>query len=293
MTNDLINLIYKESIDSTNLEVRRILDAFRSASGTGAELKDSCTEGVDSLSANRPFIVVAREQTAGRGRQGKSFYSPKGSGIYMTIALPTGEIPSGVVTLTCRVGIAVSKAIDAEFGCHTGIKWVNDIFLADRKICGILCEAVSGEGGKPSHILIGIGINISTKDFPDDIKGSAGSVLSTANSSESSAGDSSSLPGNAQLKATPGFMDKEFIQALAMHIYGSVINHLDPSYNPIADYKERSVVIGRDITFFENGVAHSAHAVDIDEAGGLVVRLVDTDEIRTLSSGEITLRVRE
>ena len=127
MTNDLINLIYKESIDSTNLEVRRILDAFRSASGTGAELKGSCTEGVDSLSANRPFIVVAREQTAGRGRQGKNFYSPKGSGIYMTIALPTGEIPSGVVTLTCRVGIAVSKAIDAEFGCHTGIKWVNDI----------------------------------------------------------------------------------------------------------------------------------------------------------------------
>ena len=280
MTNDPINLIYKESMDSTNLEARRILDAFRSAPGTGAELKDSCTEGVDSLSANRPFMVVAREQTAGRGRQGKSFYSPKGSGIYMTIALPTGEIPSGVVTLTCRVGIAVSKAIDAEFGCHTGIKWVNDIFLADRKICGILCEAVSGEGGKPSHILIGIGINISTEDFPDDIKGSAGSVLSLTESKDRIA--------DKTLCVT-----KDFVQALSMHIYDSVIKHLDPSYNPIADYKERSVVIGRDITFFENGVSHSARAVDIDEAGGLVVRLVDTDEIRTLSSGEITLRVRE
>jgi BirA family biotin operon repressor/biotin-[acetyl-CoA-carboxylase] ligase len=292
MTNDPISLIYKESIDSTNLEARRILDTFRSNAGTGAELKDSCTEGVDSLSANRPFIVVAREQTAGRGRQGRSFYSPKGSGIYMTIALPTGEIPSGVVTLTCRVGIAVSKAIDAEFGCHTGIKWVNDIFLTGRKICGILCEAVSGEGGKPSHILIGIGINISTEEFPDDIKGSAGSVMSAANSSESSAGNSSSLPGNAQLKATPTVMNKEFIQALSMHIYDSVIKHLDPSYNPIADYKERSVVLGRDVTFYENGVAHLAHAVDIDEAGGLVVKLTDTSEIRTLSSGEITLRVR-
>lgn len=292
MTNDPISLIYKESIDSTNLEARRILDTFRSNADTGAELKDSCTEGADSLSANRPFIVVAREQTAGRGRQGKSFYSPKGSGIYMTIALPTGEIPSGVVTLTCRVGIAVSKAIDAEFGCHTGIKWVNDIFLSGRKICGILCEAVSGEGGKPSHILIGIGINISTEEFPDDIKGSAGSVLSAANSSESSAGNGSPLPGNAQHKATPGFMDKEFIQTLAMHIYDSVIKHLDPSYNPIADYKERSVVLGRDVTFYENGVAHLARAVDIDEAGGLVVKLTDTSEIRTLSSGEITLRVR-
>ncbi|MBR6293513.1 MAG: hypothetical protein IKR54_02875, partial [Lachnospiraceae bacterium] len=73
----------------------------------------------------------------------------------------------------------------------------------------------------------------------------------------------------------------------------SVIKHLDPSYNPIADYKKRSVVLGHDVTFYEHGVAYSAHAVDIDEAGGLVVRLTDTSEIRTLSSGEITLRVRE
>ena len=78
-----------------------------------------------------------------------------------------------------------------------------------------------------------------------------------------------------------------------MHIYYSVIKHLDPSYNPIADYKERSVVLGRDVTFYENGVAHLARAVDIDEAGGLVVRLASTDELITLSSGEITLRVRE
>ena len=267
------NTIYFDTIDSTNLEARRMI-----------KLSDP--------RVREPFLVVASEQTAGRGRQGKSFFSPKGSGIYMTIALPAEEIPSVIVTLTCRVGIAVSKAIDDEFGCHTGIKWVNDIFLADRKICGILCEAVAGEDGKPSHILIGIGINISTEEFPDDIKGSAGSVLSAANSSESSAGDSSSLPGNALLKAPPMVMDKEFIQALSMHIYYSVIKHLDPSYNPIADYKERSVVLGHDVTLYENEVAHSAHAVDIDEAGGLVVRLTDTSEIRTLSSGEITLRVR-
>ena len=251
--NNKINLVYLDSIDSTNKEARRILEA----------------------SSSGPFIVVAREQTAGRGRQGKSFFSPKNSGIYMTIALPTGEIPSGVVTLTCRVGIAVSKAIDAEFGCHTGIKWVNDIFLARRKICGILCEAVSGEGGAPSHILIGIGINISTVEFPDDIKNSAGSVLS----------------GKTEGKST--FMTKEFVKKLSMRIYDSVIRHLDPSYNPIVDYKERSIVLGHDVTFYENEVAYSAHAVDIDEAGGLVVRLADTGELKTLSSGEISLRVCE
>ena len=303
MTNDPISLIYKESIDSTNLEARRILDTFRSNADIGAELEEYGNEGAESLSPDRPFMVVACEQTAGRGRQGKSFYSPKGSGIYMTIALPTGEIPSGVVTLTCRVGIAVSKAIDAEFGCHTGIKWVNDIFLAGRKICGILCEAVSGEGGKPSHILIGIGINISTEEFPDDIKGSAGSVLSLTESKDQISDKSLCITKNlteAQNTCTTTYrnddktlcMTKDFVQALSMHIYDSVIKHLDPSYNPIADYKERSVVLGRDVTFYENGVAHLARAVDIDEAGGLVVKLTDTDEIRTLSSGEITLRVR-
>lgn len=251
--NNRINLVYLDSIDSTNMEARRILEA----------------------SSSEPFIVVAREQTAGRGRQGKSFFSPKNSGIYMTIAFPTGEIPSGVVTLTCRVGIAVSKAIDAEFGCRTGIKWVNDIFLAGRKICGILCEAISGEGGAHSHILIGIGINISTVEFPDDIKNSAGSVLS----------------GQTEGKST--FMTKEFVKKLSMRIYDSVIRHLAPSYDPIADYKERSIVLGHDVTFYENEVAHSAHAVDIDEAGGLVVRLADTNELKTLTSGEISLRVCE
>ncbi len=283
--NNKINLVYLDSIDSTNMEARRILEA----------------------SSSGPFIVVAREQTAGRGRQGKSFFSPKNSGIYMTIALPTGEIPSGVVTLTCRVGIAVSKAIDAEFGCRTGIKWVNDIFLSGRKICGILCEAISGEGGAHSHILIGIGINISTVEFPDDIKNSAGSVLpiagtskntagnvlSSANSSECSFNEKMTMSGNAQYKAPLESVTGEFIRKFAMQIYDSVIRHLAPSYDPIADYKERSIVLGHDVTFYENGVAHSAHAVDIDEMGGLVVRLADTNELKTLTSGEISLRVCE
>ncbi len=260
MSNNPVNLIYKESIDSTNLEARRIIEACRT------------TPAGDYKAADKPFAVVAREQTAGRGRQGKSFFSPKGSGIYMTMALPAGEIPSGIVTLTCRVGIAVSKAIDAQFCCRTGIKWVNDIFLSGRKICGILCEAISENNGAPNHILIGIGINISTEDFPDDIKDTAGSVLSDPSEGKNC-------------------MTKEFVKSFSMRIYDCVIKHLEPSYDPITDYKERSVVIGNDITFYENGVAYSAHAVDIDEAGGLVVRLADTNRIKTLSSGEISLRV--
>ena len=288
------NLIYKESIDSTNLEARRILESCRTGENNDSGSDDSLAADTASFSAKKPFIVVAREQTAGRGRQGKSFFSPGGSGIYMTIALPTGDIPSGAVTLTCRVGIAVSKAIDAEFRCRTGIKWVNDIFLSGRKICGILCEAIRGEDGTPSHILIGIGINISTEEFPDDIKDSAGSVLSAVGVFRRSSGKGTPLPDeNVHPEGNTQHMTKEFVQAFSMRIYDSVIKHIEPSYDPIADYKDRSVVLGHDVTFFENGVAHSAHAVDIDASGGLVVRLTDSDEIKTLSSGEISLRVCE
>ncbi|MCR5431844.1 MAG: biotin--[acetyl-CoA-carboxylase] ligase, partial [Lachnospiraceae bacterium] len=224
----------------------------------------------------------------GRGRCGKSFFSPMNSGLYMTIALPCEDLPQGVVTLTCRTGIAVSKAIDSIFGCHTGIKWVNDIFLSGRKICGILCEAIAGEDGLPTHILIGVGINISTDEFPGDIKDTAGSILGLAQSDAPHP-----LPNSPQSDALHPLpeLSEETIKRISSEIYRAVIEHLDPAYDPIDDYKERSVVLGHDITFTENGTAHSARAIDIDSEGGLIVKLADTGEVKTLSSGEISLRV--
>ncbi|MCR5829707.1 MAG: biotin--[acetyl-CoA-carboxylase] ligase [Lachnospiraceae bacterium] len=273
----LKQLYYFNTIDSTNLEARRMLK-----------------------NTSSPFVVVAGEQTAGRGRCGKSFFSPMNSGLYMTIALPCGNIPQGVVTLTCRVGIAVSKAIDSIFGCHTGIKWVNDIFLSGRKICGILCEAISDDTGTPTHILIGIGINISTAEFPGDIKDTAGSILGLAKSAASfslmdspQSAASFSLMDSPQSAASNSFtgISEEKIKDISSEIYRTVIDHLDPSYDPIDDYKKRSVVLGHDITFTENGIAHAARAIDIDHEGGLVVKLADTNEVKTLSSGEISLRL--
>jgi len=206
------------------------------------------------------------------------------SGLYMTIALPCENLPQGVVTLTCRVGIAVSKTIDSIFGCRTGIKWVNDIFLSGRKICGILCEAIAGEDGLPTHILIGVGINISTAEFPDDIKGTAGSILSLRGGADADC----SPPAAASFNGT---LSGETIKAISREIYRAVTDHLEPSYDPIADYKERSVVLGHSITYTGNGITRTAKAVDIDSEGGLVVINDDTGETVTLSSGEITLRL--
>ncbi|MCR5520957.1 MAG: biotin--[acetyl-CoA-carboxylase] ligase [Lachnospiraceae bacterium] len=266
-----INTLYFDTVDSTNLEARRMI------ASADPRLRE-------------PFLIVASEQTAGRGRQGKKFFSPKGTGIYMTIVLPADEVLSKrmrqagdsvpdhsdakgyasslQVTLTCRVGVAVSKILDDMFECSTGIKWVNDIYLHRKKICGILCEAISDADGFPSHILVGIGINISTTDFPDDIRETAGS-----------------------LETISGKISKEDIRSISEAVFRSVLEHLKPEYDPINDYKNRSIVLGNDVSFTEGGITRSACAVDIDEKGGLVVITDDTGEMITLSSGEITLRL--
>jgi len=248
----MIDITYTDSIDSTNTQARRLL---------------SVPEG--SCPAV-PFIIAAREQTVGRGRCGKSFFSPRG-GIYMTLVLDAKSIPSDTVTLTCRTGIAVSKTIDEIFSCRTGIKWVNDIYLDGKKICGILCEAVSGADTKPAYIIIGIGINVSTTLFPDDIKNTAGSIS----------------------KDFDGLLTPEFIKETAVKISQAVIDHLSCDYNPIADYKARSVVLGHRITYTNGDTLCPAKAVDIDNLGGLIVIDEATGQTHTLSSGEITLRVTQ
>ncbi|MCR5431905.1 MAG: hypothetical protein K6E95_05055, partial [Lachnospiraceae bacterium] len=135
-------------------------------------------------------------------------------------------------------------------------------------------EAIAGEDGLPTHILIGVGINISTDEFPGDIKDTAGSILGLTRSAHSLTE-----------------ISEKTIKRISSEIYRAVTEHLDPAYDPIDDYKKRSVVLGHDITYTENGTPHSARAIDIGSEGELIVKLADTGEIKTLSSGEISLRL--
>ena len=125
------------------------------------------------------FAVIAEHQSNGHGRLGRSFHSPDGVGIYMTLIVENRKIKN-LKLLTSLAGLAVAEAIDKLYETDCKIKWPNDIFLCDKKICGILTKLVSDRNtGKITHALVGIGVDVNNerKDFPDELKEIASSIL--------------------------------------------------------------------------------------------------------------------
>ena len=117
--------------------------------------------------AKTPFLVVTNKQTAGRGRQGKSFYSKKNAGIYMTFAVDKDFASTSAITAAAAVSVAT--AINDLTTDNAKIKWVNDIYIEGKKASGILCEAVKNSDNTLKGYIIGIGINVGIKKFPKDI----------------------------------------------------------------------------------------------------------------------------
>ena len=124
-----------------------------------------------------PAVFVAREQTAGRGRMGRSFYSPNGTGLYYSMLLPLPEKTDHAVSLTAAAAVAAAEAISRVLGCEVGIKWVNDLYRDGKKVAGILCESFPYEDKRLA--VIGIGINLSTQQFPEELAEVAASLFGT------------------------------------------------------------------------------------------------------------------
>ncbi len=225
------------TIDSTNNEAKRLLP----------------------LSAG-DLLLIAEEQTAGRGRQGKTFYSPAGTGIYFSLVLRSGKALTDTVGITSAAAVAVCRAIEALTDKHPQIKWVNDIYLDGKKIAGILCEAVTDGTQSATAVIIGIGINLTTQEFPADVPNAA------------------ALNANLDRAALVAGTVNE-LYALAAQGYDGFLDA----------YRRRFLLTGRRITFVQNGVATAATVLGIDERCGLRVRL-DSGEAITLRSGEISIR---
>ena len=239
--------IYKyKTIDSTNTEAKRLLQK--------AEADHDCFV--------MPAIVVADEQTAGRGRQGKIFYSPAGTGLYMSIVdeFPADESEAALITV--RTSIAVSDAIFECTGIMPGIKWVNDLYVDNLKVCGILAESVL-VGGK-RYVIIGIGVNISTEIFPTEISRIAGSLGVNSTDVE------------------------EMKHKLCAKIAQKVLSIKSGAYRELTAYRERSVVLGKMVEYVKNGKTQKGIAIEITENGGLAVKLEDGSR-DLLQSGEISL----
>ncbi len=236
--------------------------ALRETDSTNNEAKRLLADGLDTNA-----LIVADSQTSGRGRRGRSFYSPPDSGLYMSLILRKDLALADGLTLTTLTAVAVSRVIRRLTGKLPAIKWVNDIYLGDKKICGILTEAVTNiESGRIDSVVIGIGINVNTADFPAELRSTAGSL------------ETNSL--------TRG--------ELAAAVAGEVLTMTDDISNRsyLDEYRELSMVIGKNIAFYRINTVQYAAAVGIDNSGGLIVRLQDGSE-ETLSSGEITVRLTE
>ncbi len=209
-------------------------------------------------------LFVAGEQTSGRGRLGRSFYSPGNCGIYMSLVCPIKEGQrEEIVSVTCASAVAVRRAIERCTQVQTSIKWVNDLYVRDKKVCGILAETVSYENRQA--VVIGIGVNLNTKSFPDELRDIAGSV-------------ESSLTTRAEL-----------MEAILGQLLPFVREPANREWLP--DYREHSCVIGKKIMFVRDGISVNAIATGIDGDGGLMV-LCEDGKTEILRTGEITVRLR-
>lgn len=216
------------------------------------------------------LCLVAEQQTAGRGRLGRSFYSPPQSGLYMSLLLRPKLPAEDAVNITACAAVAVTEAIESLAPVHAGIKWVNDVWVDGRKVCGILTEAsLNGESGRPAWVIVGIGVNTRRPSggFPEDLQAIAGSAFGTEPIPE------------LRCRLAAGILDRLMLFSRDLK-----------SEEILAAYKKRSLVPGNEIWILRPGEApEPAFALDIDEDYALIVRTAD-GEIRRLNAGEVSIR---
>lgn len=234
------DVLYYPSVDSTNNECKRLL-----AQGK---------QGV--------FLVVSDCQTAGRGRQGKAFVSPANTGIYFSLVIRPNTSFKNAVTATTAASVAVCMAVEELTDKKPVIKWVNDVYLDGRKICGILTEAITNfEDGTVESVIVGIGINLKEGAFPKE------------------------------LKDIVGFLDADINKNLLVaRVIDNLVKINTGDYKTFIDYyRTHSMVIGQKIRIIKGDEQIEATALAIDQQGGLEVQ-VENGEKTVLRSGEISIR---
>ena len=243
------------------------LTVLPTAPSTNALVREKANQG-------RPegCVIVACEQTDGRGRYGRQFFSPADTGVCLSLLLrPTAYSPQQATCLTAAAAAAMCQAIEAVTGQQPGIKWVNDIFLHGKKVCGILTEAAVGlETGALDYMVLGAGVNLypPVKGFPEEIQPIAGSVLER------------SCP-EAKNRLVGEFLNRfwDFYTHPECRTY-------------LEDYRSRSLAIGQNVTVLSAGRAVSAYAYGIDDDFRLLVRYENGDT-EALSYGEIRIQLAE
>ncbi len=241
------------------------ITVLQMVTSTNALLREKAVQG-----ALEGSVIIANEQTLGRGRRGRSFASPSGTGIYMSLLLRPNEMKAEqAVRITTIAAVAVCEAIEEVSGEPAQIKWVNDIFMNGKKVCGILTEAsLDMESGLLDYAILGIGINVyqPQNGFPEELNNIAGTVFD--------------LPQNDA---------KNHLAAEIISRFMNYYNHME-QIDYAAKYRSKSLAIGKQVNVLSGNDSRKALVLDVDDECRLLVRYEDNTE-GLLSSGEISIRV--
>ena len=260
---------YKEDFIPEDFSIDKV-HVFDSIDSTNSELLRRLENAGDFFDKRKydKMLVAAKSQSAGRGRIGRRFYSPDKAGIYFSLIHVPKTQELNPAKITAAAAVSVSRAIENVFGVATKIKWVNDIYVGEKKVCGILAEGFCDKNGIVPCVVVGIGINIAMKKNADENLGKAGGIF-----------DSCGNPEEHRSKLLAA-CTKEFFYVLEN----------DEKF--IDEYRAKSFLTGKNVTVSplagtKDG-AYTAKVLDITDSAELLVQLDDGTK-KELSSGEVTL----
>ena len=226
-------------------------------------------------SLNLPTIVIANKQTAGRGRMGRTFYSPANSGLYMSIAFKPLFDLNKSMNITMATAVAVCRALEKTAHANPKIKWVNDIFVNGKKVCGILTEGQTNfESGQIESLIVGIGVNCFPSDIPKDLSNIAGPVSE----------DKSSF-------------SRSVLAAEIINQFFYILDDMDEK-SFLNEYRTKCFILGKPIYVYPH-LEHKgikARAIDIADNGGLIIEYMEglkSRQMTTLTTGEVSIRLEQ
>lgn len=246
-------------------------EVFREISSTNSYLKEKASDSLHGSTENEVktwHTVIASAQTAGRGRKGRSFISPPGTGLYLSVLLRPKADAGLAARITTAAAVAACVSIEACTEEHPQIKWVNDIYLRGKKVCGILTEASIGlESGGLDWAVMGIGFNVYEPEggFPEELRETAGPIATERQR-------------DLRSRIAAAFL-KEFYR-ICSDLEGADLSE---------EYRKRCFLIGKEINVISGDKVTPATALDVDRECHLIVRYAD-GSTESLSSGEVSVR---
>lgn len=237
---------------------------FDTINSTNTRAKEMAAAG-----APHGTVVIADRQTGGRGRMGRSFHSPAGSGIYLSVILRPECHAGALMHLTCAAAVTAIDGIQAATGLRPGIKWTNDLVVDRKKLGGILTELSVNSSGMVEYAIVGIGINCTQApaDFPEDIQNVATSLR----------------------LCTGKIVDRADVIAKIVVELAYMCQYLQSPAPILSKYRSDCITIGQEISLVRGDEIRHGVALDVDDTGALLVQFPDA-HTEAIASGEVSIR---